>query len=115
MMDREARYLKRRVARLSTRGPGKRFPAVLRERIAAWVRTRRTRGDWWSELSREVGIPTVTLKRWSAPRADAAIAMLPVDVIDAPPVGTVTLVSPTGLRVEGVAIADAISILRGLA
>lgn len=40
--------------------------------------------------------------------------MRPVDVIDAPPAGTVTLVSPTGLRVEGVAIADAIAILRGL-
>jgi hypothetical protein len=41
--------------------------------------------------------------------------MLPVDVIDAPPIGTVTLVSPTGLRIERVEIADAIAILRGIA
>jgi hypothetical protein len=41
--------------------------------------------------------------------------MLPVHVIDAPPAGTVTLVSPTGLRIEGVAISDAIAILQGLA
>jgi hypothetical protein len=41
--------------------------------------------------------------------------MVPVDVIDAPAPGTVTLVSPTGLRIEGVAVADAIAILRGLA
>jgi len=41
--------------------------------------------------------------------------MMRVDVVDAPPAGTVTLVSPTGLRIEDVAIADAIAILRGLA
>lgn len=40
--------------------------------------------------------------------------MRPVDVIDAPPVGTVTVVTPTGLRLEGVAVADAIAILRAL-
>lgn len=115
MTDREAQDLNRRVARLSTRGRGKRFPAVLRERISAWVRTRRDRGDWWCELAREVGVPAATLKRWAAPRADCVVEMRPVDVIDAPPVGTVTLVSPTGLRIEGVAIADAIAILRGIA
>jgi len=115
MTDREARDLNRRVARLSARGRGKRFPAVLRERIAAWVRIRRARGDWWCDLAREVGVSTETLKRWAAPSADGRIEMRPVDVIDAPPVGTVTLVSPTGLRIEGVAIIDAIAILRGLA
>ena len=44
-----------------------------------------------------------------------AATMLPVEVVDAPPAGTVTIVAPTGLRIEGVAIADAIASLRGLA
>ncbi len=114
MADRELRDLRRRVARLQ-RGPGTRFSTLLRERITAWVTERRARGDWWCDLSRELGVPAQTLKRWAAPRADRVVAMLPVDVIDAPPAGTVTLVSPTGLRIEGVAIADAIAILRGLA
>jgi len=35
-------------------------------------------------------------------------------VIDAPPGRTVTIVSPSGLRIEGVTVADAIAILRGL-
>ena len=38
-----------------------------------------------------------------------------VDVIDAPPIGTVTLIAPTGLRIEGVSIDAAIAILRGIA
>jgi hypothetical protein len=36
-------------------------------------------------------------------------------VIDEAPVRTVTIVAPSGLRIEGVAIADVITILRGLA
>lgn len=42
-------------------------------------------------------------------------AMKAVDVIDAPPMGTVTLIAPTGLRIEGVSIEAAIAILRGIA
>jgi hypothetical protein len=114
MADRELRELQRRVARLQ-RGRGVRFPTTLRDQIAAWVRDRRAHGDWWCDLSGAIGIAPETLKRWAMPRADGALAMLPVDVIDAAPAGTVTIVSPTGLRVEGIAIADAIAILRGLA
>lgn len=114
-MDLEARELKRSVERLAARGRGKRFPTELRERIATWVRRRRDRGDWWCELASEVGIPAATLKRWMEQCGASAVAMLPVDVIDAPSGGTVTLVAPSGIRIEGVAIADAIAILRGLA
>jgi hypothetical protein len=75
----------------------------------------RAAGAWWCHVARSLGIPEQTLVRWSAPRAADGIAVVPVDLVDTPPAGTVTLVSPTGLRVEGVAIADAIAILRGLA
>jgi hypothetical protein len=88
---------------------------MLRERITTWVAERRARGDWWCDLSREIGVSAETLRRWSAPRPGPTTTMRPVDVIDAPPVGTVTLVSPTGIRIEGVTVADAIAILRGLA
>lgn len=114
MQDREAKDLRRRVARLKRDRPGFRFSASLRTEITAWVVKQRERGEWWCELSRAIDVPAETLKRWATPRRDA-VAMLPVHVIDLPPVGTVTLVSPTGLRIEGVAISDAIAILQGLA
>jgi len=69
---------------------------------------------WWSDLAREIDVSAETLKRWATPRS-TTLGVREVVVIDAPPVGTVTLVSPTGLRIEGVAIADAIALLRGLA
>ena len=114
MQDREGRELRRRVARLKRDRPGFRFSTTLRAEITAWVAKQRERGAWWCELSRAIGVPEQTLKRWAAPCVTASV-VLPVEVIDAPPVGTVTLVSPTGLRIEGVAVADAIAILRGLA
>lgn len=116
MQDREARELRRRVARLKRGRPRFRFSAALRQRITAWVVAQRERGAWWCDLERAIGVPAETLKRWAAPPpvATPGLAMRPVDVIDAPPAGTVTLVSPTGLRIEGVVIADAIAILRGL-
>jgi hypothetical protein len=113
MQDREARELRRRVARLRRGRPGFRFSPSLRQRITLWVIEQRERGVWWSDLEREIGIPAETLKRWAMPRATSSV-LRPVEVIDAPPTGTVTLVSPTGLRIEGVAVVDAITILRGL-
>ena len=83
-----------------------------------WAAERVSRGAGWGELSRELGIPAKTLERWAGPRAEPAVALRPVDVVDAgdtPPDRTVTIVSPSGLRIEGVTIADVITILRGLA
>lgn len=69
-------------------------------------------GDWWCDVSRALGIPAATLARWSARRSNATV--VPVEV-DLPPAGTVTLVAPSGLRIEGVAVVDAIAILQALA
>jgi hypothetical protein len=115
MQDREGRELRRRMSRLKRDRPGFRFSPTLRAEITTWVAKQRERGTWWCDLSRAIGVPEETLKRWAAPRPTGGATLLPVEVIDAPPAGTVTLVSPTGLRIEGVAIADAIAILRGLA
>jgi len=114
MVDRELRGLQRAIASVQRRRR-RRYPAKLRARISAWVATRRAKGAWWCDVARPLGVPAPTLKRWVESTLTTPIALRPVDVIDAPQPGTVTLVSPTGLRIEGVAIAEAIAILRGLA
>jgi hypothetical protein len=117
MMDRELQDLLRRLSAIP-RGRGRRVPAELRERIVAWTAACRARGAWWCELSRALGVPAKTLKGWTTPRAPhtaRALALRPVHVIDEAPVRTVTIVAPSGLRIEGVTITDVITILRGLA
>lgn len=113
--DRELRDLARAIAAFRKRGDA-RYPVKLRARITTWVITRRELGDWWTDISAAIGIPAQTLVRWCdtgsvAPHGE----MKAVDVIDAPPMGTVTLIAPTGLRIEGVSIDAAIAILRGIA
>jgi|SRR5580704_8834613 hypothetical protein len=112
--DRELRDLVRELARLRRRG-ATRHPAKLRARITAWVIARRERGEWWTEIVSAIGIPAQTLIRWCETGRAATAEMKAVSVIDTPPVGTVTLVSPTGLRIEGISIDTAIAILRGIA
>ena len=112
--DREFRDLTRELAAFRKRG-ATRYPPKLRARITAWVIARRDRGEWWTEISRALAIPTQTLVRWAEARTDADAEMLAVDVVDAPPIGTVTIVAPTGLRIEGVSVDAAIAILRGIA
>src|SRR5215469_2698677 len=115
MEQNELRDLARAIAAHRRRGDA-RYPTKLRVRITAWLMARRAAGAWWTELGTALGIPTQTLVRWcDASGAPAATTMKAVDVIDAPPVGTVTIVAPTGLRIEGVSIDAAIAILRGLA
>lgn len=114
MKNRRLQVLRRRLA-LVPRGRGIRFPALVRAEATAWIVERRAAGAWWCDLERELGVATVTLKRWATPKEQTAVTLRPVEVIDVPPAGTVTLVAPNGLRIEGVEIATAIAILRGLA
>jgi transposase-like protein len=115
MMDRELQVLRRQLDTIP-RGRGRRIPTALRERITVWATTRRAQGAWWSELARHLGIPAQTLMRWAAAsRSGRSLSLRPVEVLEAEPVRTMSIVSPSGLRVEGLTIGDVITILRGLA
>jgi transposase-like protein len=114
MTDRELQSLRRQLGTIP-RGRGRRIPAALRKRITEWATARRGRGTWWSELARQVGVPAQTLMRWAAARNERSLLLRPVEVLESAPDRSVTIVSPSGLRVEGLTITDVITILRGLA
>ena len=115
MTDPELRELRRRLDSIP-RGRGRRIPIELRARVATWVAKHRKRGDSWSELVRKTGVSMLALQRWSSSPVRRAVLFRRVEVAEAAPAErTVTLVSPTGIRIEGVTIADVIAILRGLA
>jgi len=116
--DRELRELRRQLGAIP-RGRGRRIPAALRARVIAWTAPRRARGAEWRALARALGVHAETLTHWlassPAPAPAPVVALRPVAVTDAPARAALTLVAPSGLRVEGATVADAIAILRGLA
>lgn len=115
MTDPELRELRRRLDSIP-RGRGRRIPVELRTQVTAWVAKQRKRGDSWSELVRKIGVSMLSLQRWSAGPARGPVMLRRVEVAEAAPAERVfTLVSPTGIRIESVTIAEVIAILRGLA
>ena len=111
--DRELRGLRRHLGRIR-RGRGRRFPAGLRTRIITWCVARHAQGAEWAALASALGITARTLQRWTPPDRTPPVALRPVTVLDAPPARALTVVTPHGLRVEGVTVADVIAIVRGL-
>ena len=79
MQDREAQELRQRVARLKRQRTGFRFSATLRAKITSLGRSAsRARCVVVCDLSRAIGVPAATRKRWAAPRAFTTPAILPV-------------------------------------
>jgi predicted transcriptional regulator len=121
MIDDELRDLRRELARIE-RGRGLWYPDALRERAAAWARARREVGATWREISATVGLPAETLRRWtSAAARDARPALVPIEIVREPEAEDhgvadrdVRIMTPGGLRIEGLTTADAIAIVRVL-
>ncbi len=99
------------------RGRGRQYPARLRARITAWARDEVARGASVSAAAAAVALHPHTLTTWLAP-TPSATAMVPVEVIASPVVGAappVTLVSPSGYRLEGLPLEDAVQLFARLA
>ena len=100
---------------------GKRYPAALKKRVISFAEHRRGAGESWGVISSELGMCFETLRRWCVCRQP--VAMKPVKVIDAPPSAalvmasrpsSLSVVSPGGLRVEGVTLEDVVALVRVL-
>lgn len=110
--------LRRDLAR-HERGRGRRYHPELRERVAAWARPRVADGASWHELARQLGLRVETLQSWCPqPMVAPAIPtrLLPVRVVPEPTSpSALRVVSPSGFRVEGLSLTQAVAVLRMLA
>lgn len=90
-----------------------RYPAQLRERVGGWVAEQRRQGVTQRCLEETLGMKWNTLGRWSAREdpASATMKMLPVGVMSA---GTPVLVTPSGYQIEGLSVAELVTVLRAL-
>ncbi len=95
-----------------------RVPREVRDEVCRYVARRREKGAPWALIARETGLDVRKLQRWhSRARRRSSVAVLrPVEVLPAPePAATLTLISPSGVRVEGLQIEQAAQLLRLLA
>lgn len=102
-----------------------RYPAAFRMAALAQARPRLGRGVSIARVARDLGLPTQCLGRWlrlsrAAPGAPPSRVVRPVAVVPAtvaapgPPPG-LRLLTPQGLRVEGLDRDGLIAVLRALA
>lgn len=109
-MDKEAAKLRQDLSRVET-GRGKRYPKELRQRVVAWAQRRHSQGASWETIKAELGQEFDTVRRWCL-AAGTSRALVPVRVLSVGAARTVSVVSPTGFRVEGLAITEAAALLR---
>ena len=106
----EARFLRRELDRIGTRR-GRCVPPELKARATAWITEQRARGRAVAVLAVELGVAAGTVLRWSN---GGVRALVPVSVVPDEAPTFVAVVSPSGFRIEGVTLADAVRVLREL-
>ena len=98
-------------------GRGRRFPAAVRRAVVAYARSQRESGASWTKIRRDVGMTRYeTVRRWCE-AAEPGAGIVPVEVLDVAPrlrESEVSIVSPSGLRLEGLAPATAVAALEAL-
>jgi hypothetical protein len=106
----EAVILRRQLDRVvGRRGPC--FPADLRARAGRWLAKRRAEGATVAELAEELRLAAGTVLRWSSD-AKRSRALVPVEVVSTE--RTVSVVSPSGFRLEGLSVSEAAALLQAL-
>lgn len=115
MQDQELRALRRELAPRA-RGRGLHYPKELRQRIARCARRQLDEGAELGTIATALGVHRDTLRRWTAdPAAIPSPALVPVEVVaDCPRSTHVSVVSPTGFRIEGLTIDEAVTVLARL-
>ena len=116
MASDETARLRRELAK-HERGRGKRYPEELKRQIVEHASARRELGALYEETAKELGLRLETLRQWCRPRAASptrASLLVPVEVVAEVQRGGISIVSPSGFRLEGLEPAEAVAALRAL-
>ena len=113
-----ARQIRDLITETTTGTVRPRVPREVREEVCRYAARRRGQGAPWAVIARETGLDVRKLQRWqSRTRRSASVPVLrPVEVLPAAePVAALTVVVPSGVRVEGLGLEQAAQLLRLLA
>ena len=95
-----------------------RVPREVRDEVCRYAARRREKGAPWAVIARETGLDVRKLQRWNtrARRVGSVPVLRPVEVLPEPERRDgLTLIAPSGVRIEGLAVKQAAHLLRLLA
>lgn len=100
-------------------GRGRRYDGALMERARDFAEQRRREGRSWQSVANELCVRVETLRRWCVgcePGASrpSVVRLRPVEVVAEPATRELSVVSRSGLRVEGVTLEDVVALLRAV-
>ncbi len=107
------------LAALGKRGRTTRIPDDVRAMVVRYARQRRHRNVPWQTIASELGVSASAMQRWAKrrerPRPRRAAAMVPVQVREEPlEERGLAVVTPSGLRVEGLSLEAAVHMIQQL-
>jgi hypothetical protein len=83
--------------------------------VLAFTQSRRSDGVSWAQIASELGMHVGTLLRWSKTTEEQPPrALVPVRVVPDASERTVSVVSTSGYRIEGLTLHEAVTALRAL-
>lgn len=98
------------------------FPLAIRQAVASHALPRHQNGERWSQIGADLGLSSTTIVNWtrelsaSPPKSSGSPSFVPVLLTDVRPVSpTLTLLSPSGFRIEGLDLDTAVALLQRLA
>ncbi len=118
-MDARARRLRKAMERLGRKRRNERVPRALRVELVGSARMQRRAGRSWRSIAEALGVSSSGLQRWCAapqpPGATLRRVRLRVEARSCALSQSLVLVTASGHRVEGLAVADAVVLMRALA
>jgi len=114
MITEECNRLSAEVARLA-HGQGHKYPPDLRRRILDWVERAKQAGMTEGGCSARLGIKRGRFAYWRRMKSgeETSLALAPITVVDdSRGESGVTFVAPSGYRIEGVTLEQAVALLR---
>ncbi|MGH7279984.1 MAG: hypothetical protein ACRELY_00545 [Polyangiaceae bacterium] len=92
-------------------GRGRQIPAEWKARAKAWARKAHEAGASWDSLGAEIGVHGKTLREWCTEASGKRLRRVRVVAEDRVE-RKVSVVSPSGFRIEGLTLEDAAMLLQ---
>jgi hypothetical protein len=111
------RRIRQQVGALGPRGATSRVPDAIRTVIVQYARRRQAAGAGWPTIARDVGFSVGAITSWAraetAPPRLRPVAVRAAAIVALPAAGLV-VVLPSGVRIEGLQVADVLALLAQL-